>query len=91
MKVGTIIQFEDGRFGTMVYNGLDGVGIIWGEEYLSQDDINAIKGVNPVVGEFPDFPKRLQPQALLRKPFKYADLPCIDMGYETYYVPEEDV
>ena len=35
MKVGTIIELLDGKRGTVVYNGLDGVGIKWGEHNIT--------------------------------------------------------
>ena len=44
MKLGTIIQLEDGRIGTICWRHLDGEGGVWGEhdfssvtEYFSDD------------------------------------------------------
>ena len=37
MKAGTIVAFDDGREGTVVYNGLDGQGIAWGVHILGPD------------------------------------------------------
>ena len=39
-KVGTIVRVPDGRIGTVVYNGLDGIGIKWGEHDVTIDDIS---------------------------------------------------
>ena len=33
--MGTHIKLPDGRVGTVIYNGLDGVGIKWGRHELS--------------------------------------------------------
>lgn len=37
MKPGTIVEV-DGKEATVVYNGLDGIGVIWGRHVLSQED-----------------------------------------------------
>jgi hypothetical protein len=34
MKLGTRIKLSDGRIGTVVFNGLIGVGIKWGEHTI---------------------------------------------------------
>jgi hypothetical protein len=34
MKAGTHVRLPDGREGTVVYNGLDGVLIAWGVDYM---------------------------------------------------------
>uniref|UniRef100_A0A6M3JM17 Uncharacterized protein n=1 Tax=viral metagenome TaxID=1070528 RepID=A0A6M3JM17_9ZZZZ len=35
MKLNTIIRLPDGRIGTICYQGLDGVGGVWGEHEFS--------------------------------------------------------
>ncbi len=42
-RAGTIVRLPDGREGTVVYNGLDGIGIVWGQRELSEEDIAMLK------------------------------------------------
>lgn len=52
---GTLVQVPDGRVGTIVYNNLDGYGIVWGDR---PDLIGAADW-----GELPE------PDAMLRDPY----------------------
>ena len=40
MKAGTHIRIADGRVGTVVYNGLDGVGIKFGVHHITESDLH---------------------------------------------------
>lgn len=86
MKLGTHIKLPDGRVGTVVYNGLDGVGIKWGRHAPKPEDFEGTTG-----GLFDDteglkarglWPFPWLPDAMLREPYKYADLPCVGNDYE---------
>ena len=81
MKPGTIIKLSDGRIGTIVYNGLDGEGIKWGEHNVTMDDItgngNTTHGVEIVPDGYNYFP-----DAMLRKPYPSAELECVGNEYE---------
>lgn len=39
MKPNTIVELPDGRRGTVCYHGLDGYGIVWGEQQLDVADL----------------------------------------------------
>ncbi len=80
-RLGTIIRLPDGRVGTTVYNGLDGVGIKWGRHKPDLEDFkgssgNAVRWTPPS----PDWP--WEPDAMLRNPYPSADLPCVGKDYE---------
>lgn len=77
-KLGTQIRFTDGREGTVVYNGLDGVGVKWG---LHDPDMADFDKANPLFGSAPkDF--KWFADAMLREPYPGSDLPCIPDEYE---------
>lgn len=38
MKAGTVIKLPNGKTGTVCYHGLDGYGIVWGEQLLDEND-----------------------------------------------------
>ena len=79
-KLGTVVRLSDGRLGTVVYNGLDGVGIKWGEHDPDPKDFSGSSG-NTVRWNPPaDWP--WQPDAMLREPYPHADLPCVGEDYE---------
>lgn len=87
MKPGTIIKLSDGRKGTVVYNGLDGEGIIWGEKKLSPGEIEIIIGGCPCFEAPQYFPIELVPVAMLRE--KYTDeIECVGNDFEIIYQPE---
>jgi hypothetical protein len=48
MRIGSLVKVPDGRIGTVVYNGLDGVGIKWGEHRLGEEDLEQICGLCPL-------------------------------------------
>ncbi len=79
-KVGTIVELPDGRVGTTVYNGLDGVGIKWGRHTVTSDDIEGHGGCEMHCEPPPDY--EWFPEAMLREPYKYADLPCVGEDFE---------
>lgn len=87
MKVGTIIKLPDGRIGTVVYNGLDGVGIKWGEHNITKNDIvgdgNTTHGSEIAPENYNYFP-----DAMLRKPYPSADIECVGEDYEILYAPK---
>lgn len=79
MKAGTIIRLPDGREGTVVYHGLDGYGIQWGRKEVNLEEIlrgdgNTMRSSPPVSDWFPE--------AMLRDPYPYADLPCVGESFE---------
>jgi len=80
-KAGTIIKLPDGRIGTVVYNGLDGVGIKWGKYDITMDDIigngNTTHGAEVTPNEYEWFP-----EAMLRKPYSSAELECVGDEFE---------
>ena len=86
-SVGTIVKLSDGRVGTVIYNGLDGVGIKWGKIMLSESDIELIyrgdgnftKGSGCVSEDYQFFP-----DAMLRDPYPSAIREGIDCVGEDY-------
>lgn len=82
MKAGVIVQLPDGRIGTVVYHGLDGVGIKFGRHDVTLDDIEAAaQERNTLFDEAPpDFP--WHPDAMLREPYPGATCECVGRGYE---------
>lgn len=82
MKPGTIVELPDGRRGTVVYHGLDGYGIQWGEIEV---DVEAILQGNPVFGtEPPEEPWDWDAEAMLRDPYPGAvDVECVGRDYVT--------
>jgi hypothetical protein len=67
-RPGTIVRVPDGRIGTVVYNGLDGVGIKWGVHHPDPSDFDGTYGgvVSPS-RDMTDFP--WEPDAMLRDPY----------------------
>ena len=83
-KLGTIIELPDGRRGTVVYNGLDGVGIKWGELKPPKE----LHNYCPLFDQkIPDDIKQWRPQAMLREPYPNADLPCVGEDFEIISKP----
>lgn len=84
MKAGTHVKLADGREGTVVYNGLDGVGIKWGIHDITLEDIFGNGGLfNEDAPEGYDW----TPDAMLREPYKYADIECVGDDFEVIYSP----
>jgi len=74
-RLGTIIQLPDGRIGTTVYHGLDGIGIKWGRHNPPPEDFVGTNGGlfdTDIPEDWPWFP-----DAMLRDPYPGADLPCV--------------
>ena len=72
-KLGTRVRLADGREGTVVFNGLCGVGIKWGLHDPPAEDFEGAHGDVASIGvrvDFqpsPDWP--WEPDALLREPW----------------------
>jgi hypothetical protein len=82
MKAGTIVRLADGREGTVVYNGLDGVGIKFGRHAITLTDVEG----NGLFGQAPtDYP--YYPNAMLRETYPSADLPCVGTNFEVIEEP----
>jgi hypothetical protein len=85
MKAGTIIELSDGRRGTVVYNGLDGVGIIWGEHAITMEDIEGHGSMFEWDTASDDY--EWCPEAMLRDPYPSADLECVGEDFEIVKEP----
>ena len=84
MKLGTHIAMVDGREGTIVYNGLDGVGVKWGLHDPKMEDFQGTSGgCVPVARDSPaiasDWPWK--PDAMLRDDYPRAGLPCVGSDF----------
>lgn len=78
-QCGTIVRVPDGRIGTVVYNGLDGIGIKWGEHDVTADDISG-SGCSLIGIDDGPIPPNYEwhPQAMLREPYDNANrLECV--------------
>ncbi|KKL69073.1 hypothetical protein LCGC14_2118570 [marine sediment metagenome] len=85
MKPGTIVELHDGRRGTVVYHGLDGYGIQWGEIEV---DVEAILQGNPVFGtEAPQQPWDWEAEAMLREKSQSAGIECVGGDYVIVSTP----
>lgn len=82
MKAGTLIRMADGRLGRVVYNGLDGVGIKWGDGPVDIETI--MRGDSGLFEHSPhdEELQKWQPEAMLRDPYSTAQLPCVGTDYE---------
>lgn len=69
MKAGKHVRLPDGREGTVVYNGLDGVGIKWGLHDVTAEQIG---GNGNLWNNIPPRDFEWFPDAMLRKPYKVA-------------------
>lgn len=96
MKLGTQIQFSDGRIGTVVYNSLIGVGIKWGRHDPDPADFDGTNGntfdCNDCVPK--DWP--WEPDALLREPWSgverygFTAAQCVGNDFRTLRVGLDD-
>lgn len=68
-RLGTIVRLPDGREGTTVYNGLDGVGIKWGRHDPRPEDFEGTSGGLVNDSPPPDWP--WFPDAMLREPYPH--------------------
>lgn len=86
-KPGTIIRLPDGREATMVYNGLDGEGVMFGRIEVDPD---VIYGQNAVFGDAPDdYPYKAE--AMLRDPklsHLWPGMECVGEEYEIVSTPD---
>lgn len=67
MKLGTLIRMTDGREGTVVFNGLIGVGLKWGHHDPDPEDFKDTHGDLFDTGQDDDW--EWEPDALLREPW----------------------
>ena len=86
MKFGTKVNVKGRGTGTVVYNGLDGVGIAWGEySFTDADERKAIDNFNAGFGgnkngiPHPEIPMC---EAMLRDSYEGADVECVGVDYE---------
>lgn len=87
--VGTIVELPDGRRGTTVYNGLDGVGIKWGKHILPPGAMDGTSGGVIDDRKCPDDWEWF-PEAMLRESYPSADLECVGEIFEIISVPEKE-
>lgn len=76
---------SDGRIGTVVFNGLSGVGVKWGEHAVDEAIFAGTSGDclppsdgSPALAESWPF----SPDAMLREPYPSAVLPCVGENFE---------
>lgn len=78
--LGTLVRVPDGRVGTVVYNGLDGVGIKWGIHHPDPADFEGTYGgCVPPSRDMDDFP--WVPDAMLRDPYVNPEWQTEGMEY----------
>ncbi len=86
MKLGTQIEFNDGRVGTVIYNSLIGVGIVWGLHEPDPSDFENTDGNTMNNGSPEDW--QWEPEALLRDPWDgcercgFTKEQCVGKEYE---------
>lgn len=84
-KLGSIVRLPDGRIGTTVYNGVDGIGIKWGRHSPPLEDFEGTSGsavplADDSPAQRPDWP--WMPDVMLREPYPGAVVPCVGEDYE---------
>lgn len=84
MKAGVIVKLPDKRIGTVVYNGLDGVGIKWGEHKITIEDL---EGDGNTFEDSCSEDYEWEPDAMLRDDYPSADLPCVGSEFEVIFRP----
>lgn len=79
MKLGDYIKVPDGRVGTIVYNGIDGIGIVWGQHKLTKEDQDQIMGLCPLLNQKIPDDYKWTVQAMLRDKSlqKYFNEECV--------------
>ncbi len=91
-NIGDKIKVPDGRIGILVYNGLDGQGIIWREEFLTKEEIKIISDACPLFsnGKPKDYPEDLVAKAMLRnkKLSKLFEMECVGEEWECELINE---
>jgi len=86
MKPGTIIELPDGRVGTVVYHGLYGYGIKWGQWVVP---VERILRLCPLFNEeIPEDMRQWEPEAYLREPGSISEADCV--GEEFTILAEAD-
>lgn len=87
MEPGTIIELPDKRRGTVVFHGLSGYGIKFGEITLTAEDkkriLSGIGDLRMMGVREPEVPDNfdLFPEALLREPFEGSSIPCVGSDF----------
>lgn len=79
MKAGMIVKLPDGRFGTVVYHGLDGYGIVFGKQEVNTE---AIYECTPLFENGKRNQECPEPEAMLRNKYPSATLECVGEDYE---------
>lgn len=90
MRAGTIVRLPDGREGTAVYNGLDGVGIKWGRHLLTPEDLREIESGGPFTSDAP-LGYEWFPDAMLRDAYRGCDPALEYVGAEFEIVSRPEV
>lgn len=71
-RPGTLVRVPDGRIGTVVYHGLDGIGVKWGIHHPAPADFDGTFGDTvPPSRDVTDWPWR--PDAMLRDPYEHPE------------------
>lgn len=74
MKPGTVVRLPDGRVGTVVYHGLDGYGIKWGEHEVTEEELG---GGSVFDNRGPPPRYKWLPDAMLRDPNPCIRIECV--------------
>lgn len=70
--IGQLVRVPDGRVGTVVYYGLDGVGVKWGVHRPDPADFDGTYGDTvPPSRDVTDWP--WSPDAMLRDPYEHPE------------------
>jgi hypothetical protein len=91
VKAGTLIRLKDGRSGRVVYNGLDGVGIKFGDGPVDIETI--MRGDSGLFHNSPDDAelRKWMPEAMLREPYaRSCGLECVGRRYRDWFVDGVD-
>ena len=51
MKAGTIVRLKNNKIATVVYNGLDGIGVKYGKHVLSTEQLEEIMSYTPIFND----------------------------------------
>ena len=83
-RVGARVKVPDGRIGIIVYNGLDGQGVIWREELLTEQEKEQILSACPLFEDGKPQGFNLFPEAMLRRKelSKAMNMECVGEEYE---------
>ena len=91
VRLGTHVRLPDGREGTVVFNGLVGVGIKWGLHYPNPQDFKGTHG-DFIAPEQPMDNWEWHFDVLLREPelAESVGVECVGEEYAVLYVPDEE-